>query len=155
MRKFLSKNGPELRVLWFLIIFAAALFITPQAHAQSAGNVYCTVLSAAVRTATTTSADQQNTQWKGVHVITNVSPYTSGTFTPKIQGKDVASGQYYDILIGAGIAGVSTSVLKLYPGIQTAGQSAVSDILPRVWRISVGSTTPASANYSVGCSLIM
>lgn len=141
------------------LLAAVALALPSAVLAQmNTGNLSCTLLPSAVRTTTTAvnSADVQNTVWKGTHVVLNFSTYTSGTFTPTIQGKDPVSGNYYTILVGSGIATSvgSPFILKVYPGITAAVSAATADVLPRVWRISVLGTATPSARYSVGCSLI-
>jgi hypothetical protein len=126
-----------------LLIALAPLF----ALAQNSGG---TLIPSAAYTATVTSGDQDNTQFRGVHVVINVSSYTNGNFTPKIQGKDPASGTYYDILVGPAISATGATVLKVYPGIGSAANGAAQDILPKTWRVTViGASTP-SATLSVG-----
>lgn len=134
----------------------AALLILPallggEARAQNTGG---TLLPSLARTTTASSADIGNTSWRGAHVTINVTAFTSGTFTPTIQGKDPISGTYYTILAGSAIAGTGLTVLRVYPGITVAANLAVSDILPTVWRITVvGAATPSAA-YSVGFRLM-
>lgn len=156
LKHYLDRNMPEICWLLFFLMIAAALLITPMAaRAQSSGNVACSVIAAGVKTSTSNSADLGNTQWRGVHFIVNVSSYTSGTWIPKIQGKDSISGNYYDILVGPTISGAGATVMKVYPGL-TAGSNVANDILPRTWRGQMGlGVSPASANWSVSCSLVM
>jgi hypothetical protein len=143
MKKFLT-----LAVLW-----AAALCVSP-AHAQmDAANTTAQLFPAAAQTQTSlVSNDQQNASWRGVHVVVVVSSYTSGTYTPHIQGED-PYGNYYDILVGPAISATGTTVLKVYPGIATLANGAASDLLPTVWRVTlVGASTP-SMTISVGANL--
>ena len=86
---------------------------------------------------TTYSADQQNLNRRGVVATVAVSvDNTGGTLTVTIQGKDPASGTYYDILTSAGLnvaAGLIS--LRVYPGIAAVTNRSVSDILPATWRL--------------------
>ncbi len=126
------------------------LGICDSANAQVSANFNANLLAATAETATVNTADQINNSWKGGHFIFNASAYTSGTFTPHIQGKDPVSGTYYDICLGAAISSTGITVVKVYPGIATAVTGACSDILPRIWRISVvGASTPV-ATLSIG-----
>lgn len=114
-----------------------------------------TILASAVRAATNNSADQTNLVGRGVHVVIDVTAVPGvDTVTPKIQGKDELSGQYYDILTGAAISGVSTVVLKVYPGITVAANVSASDILPKTWRVVMTHSAGTNFTYSVGASLI-
>lgn len=133
-------------------LFALALsgLAIPNGWAQS--NVIGTALASASRTVTTASADIVNTSYRGVHVILNVTAYTSGTWTPTIEGKDPVSGNYYLICTGTTISATGTTLLKVYPGIfaQVENAPVCNDIVPRTWRVNmVGATTP-SATFSVG-----
>lgn len=129
------------------LLVALLLLLPLLAAAQNSGG---TLIPSFAYTATVSSNDMDNGQFRGVHVIVNVSAYTGGTFTPKIQGKDPASGTYYDILVGPAIAATGATVLKVYPGILASGSAAAQDILPKTWRVTViGASTP-SATLSVG-----
>lgn len=119
-------------------------------------NGTATVLASAARTATNQSADQTNYNWRGLHLIINVTAIVdtpSVVFT--IQGKDPISANYYTILASAAIVGTGTTVLKVYPGITAAANLSVSDILPRVWRVDATHADADSATYSIAAVLIL
>ena len=130
-------------LLTAFIMFVSAFFLSAPAQAQQAPNEQVTIFPAAVQTATTlNSNDQQNASWKGLHLVINVSAFTSGTYTVNIQGKD-AFGNYYTILSSAALAATGVVVLKIYPAETVAANLSVSDFLPAVWRVQlVGATTP-------------
>lgn len=133
----------------FLLAVLLAAFAVA-VGAQS--NVLGTLLTSAARTTTTASADIVNTSYRGAHVVINVTSYTSGTWTPVLQGKDPVSLNYYDICTGPAIAATGMTIVKIYPGVLAAVENAptCNDFLPRTWRINmVGATTP-SATFSVG-----
>lgn len=131
-------------------MLAASLPVSAQM--ENTGGV---LLPQAVRNATATSTDRQNVAWRGLQVIVNITTWTSGTFTPTIQGKDPVSGAYYTLLTGAGIATSSSSpvVLRVYPGL-AAGTNIANDVLPRTWRVQVVGTATPSAAYSVGFQIV-
>ena len=134
------------------LAFGAVLAISfvDEARAQ---NLSATILPSALRTAAqVSSADQINLRWTGATVIVNVTAFVSGTYTPKIQGKDPVSGTYYDILVGPAIGATGITILKIYPGISVVANGAASDFLPRVWRVQLNGTTP-SMTISIGANL--
>jgi hypothetical protein len=114
-----------------------------------------TLLASAARTATHSTADVTNQGHRGLHLVIDA---TAAAATPSvvftIQGKDEVSGQYYTILASAAVTGVSTTVLKVYPGITVAANLSVADVLPRVWRLNVAHADADSLTYSVAGSLI-
>ena len=107
---------------------------------------------------TTVSADQTNLVGRGVKVVVDITAITgtTPTLTVKIQGKDAASGKYYDILSSAALSTVSTVVLEVYPGIANAANATQGLTLPKTWRATctVGGTTPA-VTATVGASVIV
>ena len=66
---------------------------------------------------TFTSADVLNTVVRGVKVILSVTANAGGlgSVVLKIQGRDVASGSYYDLLTSAALSAVATSVFHAQP----------------------------------------
>lgn len=119
------------------------------------GNTDGTALPSSARTATTNSADLSNAHGTGVNVVLDVSASSgSPSITLKIQGKDVVSGKYYDILSSGAVTAVSTTVLKVYPGLTAAANSVANDIIPATWRVSVEHSNTDSIQYSVGYSIV-
>lgn len=138
-----------------VVAFLFALFAS-WAGAQPGGNWTCAPLANAARTTTAVSADQLNTAWRGIHLAINVTPYTSGAFTPVVQGKDALSGAYYTILSGTMINAAGTTIMKVYPGLTTSASSVANDIIPRTWRVMLnGFASPIAMTLSVGCSYAM
>ena len=64
-----------------------------------------------------------------------------------IEGKDPISGTYYTILASTALAGVTSQLLAVGPGITAVANKSVADWMPPVFRISVtyGGTTPTIA----------
>lgn len=104
------------------------------------------------------SADQTNLVGRGVKLAIDITAITGTgpTLTVKIQGKDAASGKYYDILSSAALSAAGTTVLEVYPGIANAANAAQGVTLPKTWRVSyaIGGTTPA-VTATVGASVIV
>lgn len=125
---------------YFLLLLA---FVSSLVCAQVSNTTVTPLYSAARTDASVVSGDFGNFGYRGAHFVVNVSTFTSGTYTPKIQGKDPVSGIYYDILVGPAIAATGTTILKIYPGISAIANGASSDILPSVWRVQLtGASTP-------------
>lgn len=137
------------RALLLLALLAVSLAAAGQIANRSA-----TILPSAARTAATVnSADQTNDVYHRAHVIVNVSAYTSGNYTPKLQGKDPVSGNYYDLLTGTAMSGTGTQVLKIGPGLAASANAAAADVLPRVWRVQLGGAATPSMTLSVSAFL--
>lgn len=115
-----------------------------------------TIFASAARTATIDSADFTDEIAEGAHIIINVTAVagTTPTLTPRIQGKDPASGTYYDVLVGTAINATGMTVLKVGPGLAAVANAAAADFLPDVWRVRcvIGGVSP-SFTFSVGAVL--
>lgn len=112
------------------------------------------ILESAPRTATVDSADQRDPNAEAVHIIINVTAVTATpSITPRIQGKDPASGGYYDILVGTAVTAAGMTVLKVGPGLAAAANAAAADILPDIWRVRIEHADADSITYSVGAVL--
>lgn len=140
----------KLRLFLVALLFTAlALFNANQAQAQS-GNRYGLALASAARTAAqVNSPDITNSAYTGVHVLVNISAYTSGNYTPKIQGKDPTSGTYYDILVGPALSATGITVLKVYPGIAPLANGSAADFIPYTWRVQLNGLSTPSMTFSV------
>lgn len=104
------------------------------------------------------SVDVINYNGRGVKVGINISAIagTTPTLTVTLQGKDVASGQYYNLLVSPALAAVAFSTLTLYPGIAAVANVSANDVLPRTFRVitAIAGTTP-TVSYTVGASIIL
>lgn len=143
----------RLLLILALLLLSVSLLLPLRADAQLQ-NLATQILPSAARTAATVaSADQTNSGWRGVHVVINVSAYTSGSYTPYIQSKDPVSGTYYNVLVGNAISATGVTVLKVYPGMATIANGAASDFLPRTWRVYFVGASSQSMTFSVGAFL--
>ncbi len=119
-------------------------------------NTTQTILASAARTASTDSADFTNYNARGAHFYVDVTAVTgSPSIEVKIQSKDPVSGGYYNLLVSTAITAVSVNILKIYPGIGAVANASASDILPRIYRVSVTHANADSITYSVGASLVL
>ena len=110
-----------------------------------------TLLASAARTASADGSDQTNTVGRGLVVVIDC---TAATASPSVvftvQGKDSLSGKYYTLLASAAITGISTTVLRIYPGLTAAGNLVASDVAPRVYRVITTAADADSLTCSVG-----
>lgn len=137
------------------LLTALLLLASFGVNAQLSPNGVGTAIASAAYTATTVNSNDILTPpgfTRGA-LIMNVSAFTSGTYTCTLQGKDPASGAYYNILATTAIGSASTTVLKVGPALTAAANSIANDLWPRVFRVScTGATTPVMT-FSVGYSL--
>ena len=129
------------------------LLLSWTAQAQVINTTLTPIPSAAI-TATATSADLSNPTHHGAKFIINVSAYTSGNITPRIQAPVPSSpSTYYDILVGTAISSTGTTVLKIGPGIAASSNAAAQDSLPPVYRVVLGGASSPVMTVSVDVTL--
>ena len=108
-----------------------------------------TIYASAARTATP-AAVEFAVGTKGCIVIIDVSAVTATpAVTVTISGVDPNSDAIYTILASTAIATVSTTVLRVYPGLTASANATVSDVLPGAIRIAASHGDADSATYSV------
>lgn len=118
-------------------------------------NVSVEVLPSLARTATVDSDAQVNSEGQGAHVIIDVTAESdTPSVVPKIQGYAPLSGQWYDLLVGASIVDVGTTVLKIHPGIVAVANVAARDVLPPIWRVRMEHADTDSITYSVEAAVM-
>lgn len=123
------------------------------------GNLDVAVLASAARTATGNGPDMVNKDASGVVLTLDITAVsgTTPTLDVKVQSKDSLTGKYVDIP-GAAFSqknGVLTDQLVVYPGVAVSANKAVSNVLPRNWRIvyTIGGTTP-SFTFAVSAAYV-
>ena len=103
------------------------------------------------------SPDQHTPAARGVRVVATIAN-KSGTIAVvvTIQGKDLASGAYYDILSSASLTADGVTQLVVYPGVAAAANAAVSAPMPPTWRVQVvsGTGTTPELDLTVGAAAI-
>lgn len=103
------------------------------------------ILTLTAQAAGTVNSPDQTSTGRGVVVVFDMTVATTTSIVIHIQGKDVASGKYYDILVSAAVVGVTTNVYTVYPGVTVAANIAASTVLPKTWRVQAVVTGGSSA----------
>lgn len=122
------------------------------------------VLPPAVYAATTNSADITNYSSKGALFVLDVTAVPGvSTVTFKLQGKDIASGKYYDIETATvAKAAIGTYTYAVYPALFNDTVSGFTSNMtgtngnvhiPRIFRVQIVHTGAGNFTYSVGASM--
>lgn len=128
---------------------------------RASGNLERIIFASATRDTTHSSLDFDNLSHLGVQLVVDVTDETDGdsthTIVVKIQGKDPASGKYYDLLTSASITATGTTLLTVHPSVTPSANVAAAYALPRTWRVSIEHTADGASDmtYSVGANLVM
>lgn len=127
-----------------------------QAGLNNDPTVYNDIVAIAATASTTdqTSADFVNLTGKGLRVVLDMTSAGTGSVVLHIKGKDVASGKYQDLLVGANVTSNSTNVYVLYPGLTPSANAIVSDVLPHTFQIFVHANNANPTTFTVGCSIL-
>jgi hypothetical protein len=119
-----------------------------------ATNTSFNVLNVVGATVTQTTQDYKNEYGLGGEVFLNVTSIGTGNITLKVQGKDLTSGVYYDVLVGAAVAGNGMVRYQIFPGATVTANSSVNDVFPLTWRVVVTANNANPVTYSVGVLLV-
>lgn len=127
-------------------------------HNQQRGILSSQAITASGNSNTPNGAAHRNNMSRGLHLVVDVTAVTGTTPTlvVTIEGFDSISGKYYTLLASATINSVSTTVLKVYPGLTASANAVANDIVPEFFRVSwtVGGTTP-SFTMSIAAALVI
>jgi 2-keto-3-deoxy-galactonokinase len=107
-------------------------------------NTNALITMSAQGAATLNSPDQPNQFFRGVVVGVNLTAMATATVTVHVQGKDIVSGQYYDILVSTALAATGFTPLTVYPGAAATANSSAPSPLPPIWRVEAVVTGTAS-----------
>ena len=102
---------------------------------------------------TVNSGDQFNNFSRGV-IVTAGLTVLGGNLTIHVQGKDKASGKYYDLLESAVLSGNGTTQFTVYPGATTSNNVAVSTVLPAIWNVEAVISSSGNVSGTIGASVI-
>jgi hypothetical protein len=109
----------------------------------------------AARTATPVAVTVASNYAIGVHVVVDVTAIvTAPSITVTLEQQDVTSGKWYPLLVSAAITTVSTTVLKVYPGLVAAANLVANDTLTETIRVTVTHGNGNSITYSVSAHLV-
>lgn len=125
----------------------------------ASSNMYFEVLPSAARTASPDSQEFEITgrgyEYAGLHLILDVTAVTATpAVTVTVAGVDRVSGKTYTLLASAAVATVTTTVLRIAPGLTAAANLTVNDSLPPVFRVTVTHGDADSATYSLAGMLV-
>ena len=104
--------------------------------------------------------DQPNLNGRGIQVGVNIASGagTLPTLQVIIEGRDVASGQYYTLLSSAALVASAAlfTQLTVYPGMLAAANTIANQVLPRTWRVRtiIGGTTPTVTATISACVIV-
>lgn len=138
--------------------FAMLFSGTGTAYDRQRANVAVTLLTSAARTAETSSADQVNYNGRGLLVVVNVSSITSTpVLTPRLQIKDVISGNYMTVWTAAANIIATGMYAYLFTPGGAAGSftEAVNLRVGRTFRFQMGVADADSATYSVSADVLV
>ena len=112
---------------------------------------------AAAAVAVYNSNDLSLDSFRGLVIVTDIVTTGGATLTVKLQGKDMASGKYYDLTgcTTAGLASVATSYLMVYPGITVVANASVSTTVPNTCRVVATVTTASLTLAAIGASFLV
>lgn len=136
-----------------MVMYAANNFANTPSIDRWRNNVDVTLLASAARTTTQTSADITTYNLGAITVTLDMTVVGTGSVTLSIDGKDPASGKYYNLLTGGLVITNSTNVYFVDPTIAGAANVNAQRRLPRIIRIVVTANNANAATYSVGYTL--
>ena len=112
-----------------------------------------TPMASAAQTTTQTSADISTLGYRALSAILDVSNAGTGSVTVTINGKDPASGNYYNLLTGAAVGTISTNPYFVGLGVVAVTNVAAAKPLPATIQIVVTANNANSMTYSVSATL--
>lgn len=92
---------------------------------------------------------------QGIQVVIDVTAATATpSVVPTIDGRDPLSGQWYNILTGAAITAISTTVLRVHPEVPASANLIAQDFLPETYRVVMTHGDGDSITYTVGINSV-
>lgn len=98
------------------------------------------------------------TNWnqRGAQFGVNISQISgSTTLQITVQGFDVASGTWYNLLVSTAFSATGFNLLTIYPGATVTANVSISTPLPRTFRVIATVAGAGTANATVGVSKIV
>lgn len=112
------------------------------------------LISSEFTNTTFTTADITNNNYKGIRVIHSIESDGVIDFELKIEGKDLASGDYYDLITtGTLTGGIGKHFLFIYPGVNETANEKLDNYLPKTFRINLIRNS-GGENMSLGYTLL-
>jgi hypothetical protein len=117
------------------------------------------VLPSAARTAAPDSQEFEVTgrgyEYSGLVLVLDITAVTASPgITVTVAGVDQVSDKLFTVLASAPIATVSTTILRIGPGLTAAANLTANDYLPPTFRVTVTHADTDSATYSLAGMLV-
>jgi hypothetical protein len=114
-----------------------------------------TIFASGAQTATQTSPDLTCRYARELAVVFDltVNAGAAASLTVSIDGKDPASGKYYNLLTSAAVTAVGTTVYKVGIGLPATANVSANCAVPLTYRVVVTAGNANPATYSVGANL--
>ena len=114
-----------------------------------------TAMESAERTATYATQPLKNVNYAGAHIIITTSGVQAGAaVTFKVEGWDMASQNWYEIIESEQVITVRQIILRILFGASPVPNLVVNDQLPLTFRIVAEHTNSLPITYSVGVNFI-
>lgn len=111
-------------------------------------------INAVGATSDQSSGDLINLTGKGVRVTLTTTVIGTASLTLHIQAKDVATGNYADLLVGTAVITNTSKVYVVYPTLTGSANAIAQDVVPHTFLVKVAHGNGNPASYSVGCSIL-
>lgn len=111
-------------------------------------------INAVAATADQSSGDLVNMTGKGVRVTLTTTVIGTASLTLHIQAKDVATGNYADLLVGTAVITNTSKVYVVYPTLTGSANAIAQDVVPHTFLVKVVHGNGNSCSYTVGCSIL-
>lgn len=116
------------------------------------GNDTGTIAISAARAATTIFGNFLNTNWRGLHIIINVTVIGADTLTVSIEGFDAVTGLFYPLLTSLAISTTGTTVLKIGQGFTPIANATANDLIPYITQVNAVHSGPDPITYSIAAN---
>ncbi len=111
-------------------------------------------LASAAQTTTQTSPDIDTQGFRSFEAIINITVICTGSVTVSINGKDIASGAYYNLITGIALVGNGLVRYRVTPGeIAAVANSVAVDVLPQVVQVVITANNANPVTYSADYEL--
>lgn len=114
------------------------------------GHQWVGLLPSAARTAT---PNQQQVVFNGdvdeIVVVLNVTAYTAGSVTVKVEGVDPLSQAAYPLLTGTAVAATGATTLEVSPTMTAVANAVGQHVVPSTIRVTATHAGGTTATYSL------
>ena len=115
------------------------------------------LLASAAITANANTNNQVNSFYRGIKVYIAPGSFGAGAsaIVVKVQGFDPVSLNYFDILASASLTASTFATLTVYPGVTASSNVAISDVLPRSWRVTWVASSWGTGGSTLGIAAML